>query len=47
LLTAAAGLGFDEFGCFCELAGFLVEPRERAWGFFDPVDRFGDALVLV
>jgi len=53
LLTAAVEAGFDEFGrfrddvCLRELADFLVEPRERACGFFDPADRFDEALVLV
>jgi len=53
LLTAATGVGLDPFDClrgvarFRELAAFLDEPRERAWGFLDPVDRFDEALVLV
>jgi hypothetical protein len=59
LLTAATGFGLDPFDClrgvarfrefaaFRELATFFDEPRERAWGFFDPVDLFDDALVLV
>jgi hypothetical protein len=53
LLTAATGVCLDPFDClrgaarFRELAAFLDEPRERAWGFFDPVDRFDEALVLV
>jgi hypothetical protein len=53
LLTAATGVGFEAFDClrgvarFRELAAFLDEPRERAWGFFDPVERFDEALVLV
>ncbi|HEX6689425.1 MAG TPA: hypothetical protein VF085_12300 [Solirubrobacterales bacterium] len=53
LLTAATGVDFDAFDClrgvarFRELAVFLDEPRERACGFFDPADRFDEALVLV
>jgi hypothetical protein len=53
LLTAATGVGFEAFDClrgvarFRELAVFLDEPRERAWGFFDPVDRFDEAPDLV
>jgi hypothetical protein len=49
----AVGVGFDPFDClrgaarFRELVAFLDEPRERAWGFFEPVDRFDEALVLV
>jgi hypothetical protein len=52
LPTAAAGVVFEVFDClrgvarFREFAAFLDEPRERAWGFFDPVDRFDEALVL-
>jgi hypothetical protein len=52
-LTAAVAVGFAEPAClredarFRELVGFLVEPRERAWDFSDPVDRFDGALVLV
>jgi hypothetical protein len=58
LLTADVAAGFDEFArlredaCLRELglrelADFLVEPRERAWGFCGPEDRFDAALVLV
>jgi hypothetical protein len=53
LLTAATGVGLDPFEClrgdarFRELAAFFTEPREPAWDFFDPVDRFDEALVLV
>jgi hypothetical protein len=58
LLTAVAAAGFDEFdrlrgdAClrefdFREFAAFLVDPRERACGFFAPADRFGEALDLV
>jgi hypothetical protein len=52
LLTAATGVVFAVFDClrgvrFRELAVFLDDPRERAWGFFDPVDRFDEDLVLV
>jgi hypothetical protein len=48
LLTAAVGAVFDdEFDCFREPDDLLVEPRERAWGFFEPADRFDEALVLV
>jgi hypothetical protein len=53
LLTTAAGVGLDPFDClrgvarFRELAAFLDEPCERAWGLLDPVDRFDEALVLV
>jgi len=53
LLTTATGVGLDPFDClrgvarFRELAAFLAEPRERVWGFFDPADRFDEALVLV
>jgi len=53
LLTVATGVGLDPFDClrdvarFRELTAFLDEPRERPWGFFDPVDRFDEARVLV
>jgi hypothetical protein len=53
LLTAATGAGLDPFDClrgvarFRELVAFLDEPRERAWDFFDPADRFVAALLLV
>jgi hypothetical protein len=52
LPIAATGVGFDDFGLrevarFREFADLLVEPRERAWGFFDPADRFEEAPVLV
>jgi hypothetical protein len=55
LLAAARGAGFDAFARLreaglrelCEFADFFDEPRERAWGFFDPAVRFDEALVLV
>jgi hypothetical protein len=48
-VRVTAGLASTERGAtrFCELAAFLAEPRERAWDFFDPADRFDEALVLV
>jgi hypothetical protein len=53
LLTAATGAGFDDCGCLredtClrEFADFFDESRERAWVFFEPMERFDEALVLV
>jgi hypothetical protein len=53
LVTVATGVDFEALDClrgaarFREFADFWDEPRERAWGFLDPVDRFDDALVLV
>jgi len=48
-LAALREFALREFVDFLgdEFRDLFDEPRERAWGFFDPVDRFDEARVLV